>query len=310
VWRRQKLLVRGVLFVVTFVAVALFALFCELLHLPRGIVAGVLAIGAAEALIRRGRFFHTGIEEGLWLAGTIAMIFVLPSDGRIEALLVFAAAAALSGWRVRNEIFGAAAAVLVIVYAGQKWSGWYALVAGGVIAIVAAFAMQRMWQRRTTDRVFAVIAVVAPLAGYVTHVVDEKSSIAASGWMFALAALLIAFGVRQRDRMLLIGGALAAACGGYEARDVVAWPVETKLIAAGVIVVAIAALIARALRGRTAGFISTAEGDDSQSDALQLAGTFALAPHHAPAPHEGGPQLDNAGTTDASFGGAGAGGGF
>jgi len=58
-------------------------------------------------LIRQNHFFRTGIERAS-VCGTFAFIFGLPSwEGR--GLLVFAAAAALSGWRMRNTFFGVVA---------------------------------------------------------------------------------------------------------------------------------------------------------------------------------------------------------
>ena len=63
----------------------------------------------AEWLIRQRRFFGTGIESALWIGALFAIIFSLPSSGKPEALLVFAAACAMAGLRVRSAVFGTAA---------------------------------------------------------------------------------------------------------------------------------------------------------------------------------------------------------
>ena len=124
-WRHNGLVLQIVFFVLVALAVAaLFGLF-YLLHLPRGVLTAAIAIGTAELLIRQLHFFSTGLESALWLCGTFAVIFGFPSTGAVEAILVFALAAALSGWRMRNAFFGIVAAVLVVAYVAAKWQSGF-----------------------------------------------------------------------------------------------------------------------------------------------------------------------------------------
>ena len=117
-----------------------------------------------------------------------------------------------------------------------------------------------------------------------------------------LAALLIALGVRARDRVTLAAGALTAGIAAYEARKLFAFPLELKLIAAGALLIAIAVAVARVLRGRTTGFVIDPSALTPYDEAMQILGTLPLAhPVHAPAADSG--SFEGAG---GSGGGGGA----
>jgi len=67
----------------------------------KGLLTAAAAIGVAELLIRQNHFFRTGIESPLDLRQPSPSSSACPArEGR--GPLVFAAAAALSGWRMRN----------------------------------------------------------------------------------------------------------------------------------------------------------------------------------------------------------------
>jgi hypothetical protein len=320
-WKHYGLLLRIVFTVLAAIAVAAAFGFFTLLMLPKGILTAVLAIGAAEWLIAKHRFFRTGVESSLWLCGTFAFIFGLPSQGKVEAILVFAAAAALSGWRMRNEFFGVLAAILVVVYVVAKWEHTpiLAMCIAALIAISSAFALRRVWQRPSTEHLFAGLALAMPLTGYLCTIALRifqptfAMNLQVAAILGIIAMVMLIAGIAWRDRVLLISATLSIACAAIELRELFDYPAEAKLIGAGIIVIAIAVTLDRALRGKTRGLIVTPLATNPYDEAMQIGGIIAIAPHgSAPAGHaHTGPVLaDSATPTDKSFGGAGAGGGY
>jgi len=319
-WRHYGLLLRVVFTVLAIIAVAAAFGFFAILQLPKGLLTAALAIGASEWLIRQHRFFRTGVESALWLCGTFAFLFGLPSQGKVEALLAFAAVTALSGRRMRNAFFGVFAAILVVAYVAAKWEHTpiFAMSVAALLAISSAFALRRVWQRPSTERLFAGLALAMPVAGYLatvlmrvfrTYVMD----IQVAAILGITAAILLATGILWRDRVLLIAATLSIACAAIEMRDLFAYPAEGKLIGAGIAVIAIAVTLERALRKKTRGFVVTVVATNPYDEAMQIGGILTVAPHgSAPADHaHTGPELaDSASPTDKSFGGAGAGGGY
>jgi hypothetical protein len=320
-WKHNGLLLRIVFTVLAAIAVAAAFGFFALITLPKGILTALLAIGAAEWMIAKHRFFRTGLESSLWLCGTFAFIFGLPSQGKVEAILVFAAAAALSGWRMRNEFFGALAAILVVVYVAAKWDHTpiLAMSVAALVAIASAVALRRVWQRPSNERLFAGLALAMPVTGYLAAVVVRmfKPAFATDLQIAAIlgitAAILLAAGIAWRDRVLLISATLSIACAAIELRQLFDYPAEGKLIGAGIAVIAIAVTLERVLRRRVSGLVVTTVATNPYDEAMQIGGIIAVAPHgSAPADHaHTGPELtDSASPSDKSFGGAGAGSGY
>jgi hypothetical protein len=317
-WKHNGLLLRVVFTVLAAIAVSAAFGFFTLLLLPKGILTALLAIGAAEWLIAEHRFFRTGVESSLWLCGTFAFIFGLPSQGKIEAILVFALAAALSGWRMRNAFFGVFAAILVVAYIATKWNHTpiLAMSAASLIAIASAFALRRVWQRPSTDRLFAGLALAMPVTGYLSTVFmrgADVTNLAVTAILGITAAILLGAGIVWRDRVLLISATLSIACAAIELRQLFDYPADAKLIGAGIFVIAIAVTLERALRRATRGLVATKVETNPYDEAMQIGGILAVAPHgSAPADHaHTGPAVeDSASATDKSFGGAGAGGDY
>jgi hypothetical protein len=320
-WRHNGLLLRIVFTVLAAIAVAAAFGFFALLSLPKGILTAILAIGAAEWLINEHRFFRTGLESSLWLCGTFAFIFGLPSQGKVEALLVFAAASALSGWRMRNEFFGVLAAILVVVYVDAKWehTSILAMSFAALIAIASAFALRREWQRPSNERLFAGLVLAMPLTGYLSTIAlrifqtNFVMNLQVAAILGIIAMVMLIAGIAWRDRILLISGTLAIACAAIELRQLFDYPAEQKLIAAGIAVIAIAVTLERALRRKTRGLVVTVVATNPYDEAMQIGGILTIAPlGSAPATHaHTGPVLDDStSATDKSFGGAGAGGGY
>lgn len=318
-WRHYGMLLRIVFTIFAAIAVSAAFGFFSLLLLPKGWLTAALAIGASEWLIRRHRFFGTGVESSLWLCGTFAFIFGLPSQGKVEAILVFALAAALSGWRMRNAFFGVFAAVLVLAYIAAKWDHTPTLVMSiaSLFAIASALALRRVWQRPSTARLFAGLVLTMPVTGYLASVMLRsftstfRMSLPIVAILGITAVVLLAAGIAWRDRVIMVAAAFSAALTAIELRELFDYPAEARLIAAGVVVIAIAAAIDRALRHATGGIVVTPIASSAYDEAIQIGGIIAVAPHgDAPAAHaHTGPELADSSTpTDKSFGGAGAGG--
>ncbi len=327
-WKHSGMIIGALFFVLTLIGIAALFWLCDLMDVPKGFTTMVISIAAAELLIYALHFWSTGIESALWIGGLFAFIFGLPSEGKPEALLVFALAAALSGARVRNALFGALAAILVVAYAAVKTHEWWPpVVVALTIAIAAALALRREWRRPSNELLFAAMAVVMPLAGYIAAesqkpylgpgviiyrepysgpdaavpiLVDVQLAI-----IFAVAAVLFfALAIPRRDRATLIAAALSVGISAYEVRTLLHWSVEVQLIAAGVLLVAIAWVLSRLLRGRTRGFVVTPTALTRYDEAIQIAGAISVGPPaHTPAT----PQRESGG---GSFGGAGASGDF
>jgi hypothetical protein len=299
-WRSYGAVVSALFFILTLIAVVTFY------ALARGVVTAVVAIATAEWLIRKKRFFGTGVEAALWIGGPCAMLLLfLPHSGR-NLPLFFAAVFAVAGARVRSALSGLAATLLVMVYLGGRTTeGWVVTVASAGIALFAAIAMTRVWRRPSAERLLAVHVVVMPVAallfGQMRH---SAPRVMAAALFFVLTALLLAIGIRWRDRIVLVAAVLASACGTFLLHESVPWRPEAKLIAAGVLLVAIAAALSRALRGRTEGFVLARAEMTGFDEAIQIAGAIAAA---RPQSEEPSPPVRGGG---GGFGGAGATGEF
>lgn len=321
-WRYNRTGLRVVYAILAAIAVlALFGFVAIIATPARGVFTATIAIGVSERLIRKHHFFGTGLETSLWICGLFAFLFGLPSRGKVEAIVAFAAMSVLAGWRMRSAFLGVLAAILVVVYLAAKWDRAFLLVitAACLIAIAAALAMLRIWQRPSTERLFAGLVLTMPVAGYLATVGQRifhtgfPTDVPVALVLAATALLLLIAGIARRDRAILVSSVFSIALAVVEVRDLIAYPAEAKLIAAGVLLIAVAAVLARALRNATRGFVVTPVPSGAYEEAMQIGGIISVAPHgSAPASHpHSGPELaDSAGPTDKSYGGGGAGGGF
>src|SRR6266849_249600 len=309
-WRHMSLIVQIVFFVHTIVAISALYGFFSLFNLKAGWIVAPASIVTGELLIRRARFWRTGVESALWIGGLCAFIFSLPSSGKVEAILVFAAAFALAGWRVRNALFGTVATVLVIAYAAAKEWHWLALLLAIAMALIALAALAREWQRPSTEMLWQFLILVMPISGYVAIAIRIsgrfKSEAGIVAIFVALAAIFAMVVVRMRLRVPLMAVVLCIAIAIVEAHDFIPVSVESALIVIGALTLATAAAIMRALRGKETGFVLGVAKDSELQDVLSVAPTF-LAAEVGGAPHGGAPQPVGDG---GEFGGAGASGNF
>lgn len=298
-WRRNSLGLSILFFVLTSIAVFATFGFFKLIDLPgAGYVTAAISLALAEWLIRTRRFFGTGIESALWLGGLFAFIFGLPGEGRTEVILLFAAASAIAGRRVRNPLLGGLASALAIGYFVAKEAHVAAVVTAIVVTLLAVAAVSREWQRPSTEALWMVLALVS------TPVATLGSLRRIEAWwsivFVLLAAALIATGLKLRSHTPLIAsavnGVIAAAI--LAAHDLLPFVLEWRLAVAGAALLAASALIARQLRGRTTGIVTTPDSLTTADEDLQILATIAAQPHVEvqPATPEGG-RFGGAGST-------------
>jgi hypothetical protein len=308
-WRVSGLMLRLVFFALTSVGIIAFYGLMKLMMLPAGIVTAVAAIACAEMLIGRRRFYRTGIESALWIGALFAIIFSLPSSGKPEAILVFVAAFAIAGFRLRIAVFGAIAACLLVIYVAVKTEVfWPAAAAGLALTLLASLALTRTWRRPSTDELFAFLAVMMPLAGYVGGKLADRSASHSDGHeagiilVFLLAgAVLLEMALRGPHHALFIASALCLAAARFESRELVSFRLENELIVDGLALMALAFVLSRFLRHRTTGLVATSTAD--RLELVRLVTTVALAQAQQPSAPAPDSQVESGG---GRFGGAGA----
>lgn len=314
-WQRSSPWIALLFFGLTIFAVSATFGFFALLSLPKGILTAAVSIGVAELLIQGRRMFGTGIESALWIGGLFAFLFGLPSEGKVEALLAFAAAAAIAGLRMRNPYFGTVSAILVVIYLAAAahgssfWTGGAAVLALA-LAIAAAFGLLRRWSRPSTDSLLVSLVVVMPVAAYVTgKVLTERTAMDLRVALVfgAVAALLLALGLACRNHALLIAGLLTTACVVVEVHEQFFTSLEARLIAGGLLLLVLTSLIARLLRGRTRGIVAMPAPMTQLEQAIQMGGAVAIAHPNPSSKQQPSSDLKPGG---GDFGGAGASGSF
>jgi hypothetical protein len=306
-WRRNAVILRIVFFCLTCAGAMALAGFAHLLSVPASeAVSGAMLLVLGEWLIRKKRFFRTGIELALWVSAAVLFVVALPSSGKPEALLVVAAALGIAGFRMRNAFIGVVGIACIVIYAGVKAADGVAPLAVTIaFTLAAAVALTREWRRPSTEQLFQTTVILIPPVGAVAalvvgHAVDVYAPFA------LLAVALLILGIHNRDRVLLIAATIAftiaAADASYRFLD---FAYEWKLIDAGLLALAVAVALSRALRGRVRGFVASPEAAKSYDEAMQLLGAM----------HAGQPAADESTASgfhsgDGNFGGGGASAGY
>ena len=302
-WRRNGWLVALVLFVLTLATVAATFWLLEVWHLRKGWITAALAIATAEMLIRRHRFFGTGVESALWLGGLFAFIVGLPGKGSPEALLLFAVASAVAGYRVRNALFGALAAIFVITYLVARDVRGTAAGVGLLVSVAALLLLTREIRRPSTEWLLSALLVIPPIAGAITTARPLSPVWAVAYVIAACTCLLTALRLPAHVFFVGAGVHLAIAIGTLEAHHLLPGRPEWRMIAGGAVLLAVSAALSRVLRERTKGIVITPERLTEFDEAVQIGGAVALQPHT-----EGTPTQRQGG--GGTFGGAGATGEF
>jgi hypothetical protein len=303
-WKSHRLVVQVVFFVLAVIGVATFYGFLAAAGVPgRGFVTGIAVIALAEYLIRERRWFGTGVEAALWLGGVIALITELPRSGTPEALLVLALGVALAGFRVRNPLFGAGAAVLVVAW--SEWRFDLGFIVGLAIASGALIALVRTWRRPSTEWLWISFAIVLPVAGWFAAGPEWRETTIAFCAAFALVALALA--LSRRHHAFFVSAAIGLALAIASIAQALDARPELVFAISGAFLLATSLGASRVLRGRREGFVLTplrvAVIDD---DVMAIGG--ALGASHATATSAPGAETRPQG--DGGFGGAGATGSF
>jgi hypothetical protein len=303
-WKKMPPIAEGVFFVLTLLAVGALYWFLDLGGAPKGPVTLVVCLAAAELLIWRYRYWRTGIESALWIGGLCAFIFWLPNSGKPEGILTFVAAFALAGWRMRNPLFGFGAVWFTLHYLGLKGLDPFAAMAGLVTGIIATVAGILDWKRPSTAALFVVMALGAPVAGYLMYGDSRRAPLVGTAIAFLLAAAIdLAIGVRMRMRAPLMAGAVCIGIGCYELRELLRIADEWKFILAGAALLGIAITLMRVLRERKTGIVVTPSKEHELQELVQAAVTVPMATPEAAAP-------SHTVSGGGEFGGAGASGQF
>ncbi|HUP49159.1 MAG TPA: hypothetical protein VNA04_10260 [Thermoanaerobaculia bacterium] len=293
-WRSNGVVLSIVFFALT--SIGILALYGFLYQIKLTWLTGILSIALAEFLIHGRRFFGTGVESALWLGGLFALIFELPGPPREEGLLLFAAAAALAGWRMRNGFFGALAALFVMRYTAARGDETVAASVAVVLSLAALAALGREWGRPSTERLWIALLIIPP----VSLLIDVPRLL--PWWAALMGGMAIgslAAGLRIRTHAPLIASAvyLALSTAILAAHDLLPLTVEWRLITGGALLLAASAALARLLRDRTGGIVTMPATSAPFEEAAQIVGTLALQPRVAQAPQEPGGRFGGAGAT-------------
>ena len=293
-WHSYGLLGQIVFFLLTVAGIAAFHLLTK-----AELLTAVLCIVGAEFLIRGRRWFGTGVEAALWIGGCFSAISALPNTGAPEASLLLAAGAALSGWRVRNPLFGALAAFFVTYYLETKAD--LGTLGAMLLAFGALAALHRVWRRPSTEWLFIVLLLTMPFAAW-SHADPQWSSLTIA-MSAALAVASFVSAIRRRDHAMFGGAAAAAIVAGGELLSRLELSEELVCLLSGAFLMLASVATARALRGRTQGFVTTPAALTPFDDDLEHVATFASQPSTSNS--AGNPPASRA-EGGGGFGGAGA----
>jgi hypothetical protein len=299
-WKTSGVLAYIVFFFLTLVGVAALAGFCQLIKVTL-LVPGVLVIVLAEYLIGARRWWATGVEAALWIGGLFTLIFSLEGEAKPEAILLFAAASAIAGARVRQPLFGALAAVFVLTYFDDVQMRFAAFLLGIVITITALVALTRTWKRPSTEWLWIALLLVMPVAAYIAGGYGTGGPQLPTIAVYAVLAIVcLAAGIRMRHHAPLLAAMIVTIVLANEAHELFDFPAEVSLAMAGFLLLGGAWLVSRALRGRTEGLVATPEQLTPLDSELELLAAVHATPDTRPAEptgHQGG---------GGTFGGAGA----
>lgn len=312
-WTSFGMLASIALFVLTFLAVGTAGWFVDLiLPFDANLLTAAASIGIAELFVVRFRWWGTGVEQALWLSGLCWVILSLPGNGSEEAVLLFAAAAAIAGFRLRSAPLGVLGALLVVLYLGLRSNSaqWRvsphaeafaaaAIAVAVATAIGATFAVSREMKRPSTERLWSGLLILVPVAALLASGYWEQRYVLA-GIGGALAMLLVAAGLVLRHHAPLLSAMLLSALAGADLVRSAPIVEEAMLGIFGAVFLTLAFAVSRLLRGRTRGLVIAQSKLTVIDEAVETAASFGAADHHAEAPAPQGPE------GGGGFGGAGS----
>ena len=331
-WHCATLLTRCLFFALGLFAAGFAYSICDLLQAPApGILAGLALIATAEWLITRRRMHASGIEEILWAAAAVMIVFELADAfGGLadwQVMLLCAATLLLAAWRLLNPLFTALAALLgscaiATITGGFLYGNRAALAAQFCFAL--AFLMlaagARHYQRPAFDRMLDWLVIALPAFGYGWTLWDRDGALTVAALrdgnlsQAVPALLLLAFGlaalftgIRRRTHVPLIAALLCGVLLAVELRNVTGLPLEWRLICWGGIALFGSIALERWLRVPRSGITSRDLHENTTAlDLLQMGGAAAVLPaatHDASPGHRTPPATAGGG---GEFGGGGA----
>jgi hypothetical protein len=300
-WRTYGVILQIVFFLLACVALIAGYAFLEVIDFPaREIVLAAGAIALAESLIRRAKWFGTGVEAALWLGAMISLVTALPRSGTPEALLVVGAAVAIAAWRMRQPLFGIASVCFVVAYAEVKFDlGVVVALAAGSIAMAS---LTRTRKRPSTEWLWAGLVIVMPIAGRFAADARWRTATIVMFTAYGIAALALA--LERRSHAFFAGAGVALGIAAVDFAERLGGPLEWKLAVGGGLLLSCSWVVARSLRANEIGLVMTPSALTELDTAIEIAGTITAAPSTRSAPTDSRPQ------GDGGFGGAGATGSF
>jgi hypothetical protein len=176
-WTVPSLIARCALFILGAVAAGLTFTVFDLLHVPgEMLLAGITLLIAAEWLVLRRHLFRGGVEEALWMAGSVAVVlqFRQPNDLDSGSALLVVLTLAAGGIRLLSPLFvtlAAVAASCAIAMIGGKLSvGEPALAVPAAVfcyatAAISLFVGQIEFRRPSYDRMVSWLMLIMPVCG-------------------------------------------------------------------------------------------------------------------------------------------------
>jgi hypothetical protein len=268
----------------------------------RWLVGGALLMLAAEWLVAQRRVYRSGVEEAVYLCGAVCVVVQIldwSSGNNVAAgCALIATAVLLVGWRLLNPVFttlGLAGYSLALALGGdggngERWHTHLAAIFCAALALLGLILGARQWRRPSHDRMCDGLVIVMPWLTY--------GWLLSFGWTarsenYLALAVVLCFcvtwcivGAKRRSHPPLIGALGCLVCAAFSLHDLLHWAVHWQLIAAGAVLLLVAVLLERALRGRTAGITSSALLEPTGIDIVQFAGAAHLTPAPGAAPAE------------------------
>ena len=337
-WRSTGPLARIALFLLGLVAAALLLGVLGFRNETTLLVAGLIATLAAEWLTVTKRLHASGVEEGLCVAGALMIgawitTVIAPrsgfTGGSVETLVLTAAVGA-AGLRLLNPLVTTCAVIAFVYWVGSTETarvldqtiggGVTTVIVGCALAMFALVLGAREYRRPSHDRMLDWLVATLPVAAYAQpatwnvyealHVPGGSGTgrLATAVLLLALAAALLAAGLRRRRHAPLLGFMGCIACLAIELRGATALATEAWLIVCGLVALVAGVLLDRYLReprnGITSAALSSREGP---LDVLQTVGAAALAQRTAGDSPDTHTSVTGGG---GRFGGGGASGSF
>ncbi len=331
-WAAATWFTRCAFFVLGLFAAGLIATLLNLLHVRSFLfISGLLLVGLAEWLIVKRRFFGTGVEEALVLAGLLMIAFdtvsVWHNSSNVRTSLLITLMLLVAGLRLLNPLFITLSVMAFSATIDFTWEyhGGRAIPGATLasayclaVAVVALYLNRVKFRRPSCDQTLSWLIVAMPLAAFLWFETQSAfgSSIASFRrgliyqWMPVLLLAVFGFtalmaGIRRRSHAPILAFMVCAGCVAYELRHLTTLSLQAKLIGYGGVLLLLTIAVDRYLRTPRRGITSTQCSENGDSlDLSQLAAVSGLTPasaHHPGAPFKGG---------GGTFGGGGASGNY